>query len=209
MTMRRAILATSMAAAAFAMQGRAVAEEETPPAEAPPPREPARWAVGFNPAAITIGRYGVDVIRLVAPHVAAVANVHVDYGSKDWPSAQYDGLDPYYGVGGELGVRFFLSHQYMRGFFIGPSMLAGWYSVPFSNTGNASNNIHAGLPGFGVAVDIGGQINLGYGMFLVLAGGLQGRWTTAHPQAIASGVQLVAGNGAVPRFIMTFGLLFK
>jgi hypothetical protein len=207
--MRRAILAALMAAAVVAGPARATADEEAPPPEQPATRPPPRWAVGFDPAALTIGRYGVDVLRLVAPHLAVLANFHLDYGSRDWPSAEYADPDPYYGVGGELGVRIFPSHAHMRGFFLGPSLLAGWYSVPFNQTGTPGKNIHVGIPGFGVAMDLGGQINLGYGMFLVLGGGLQGRWTTAHPQAIPSGVQLVAGNGAVPRFIMTFGLLFK
>jgi hypothetical protein len=200
--MRRPLLAVMLAAAAAAMPARAAADEDAPPEAAPPPRPPPTWAVGFNPAAVTIGRYGVDVLHHLGPHVAGVGNLHVDYGSRDWPSAQYDDPDPFYGLGGELGLRFFPAGRGMAGFFMGPSLLARWTSVPYRNT-------RIGMPAFGVAVDVGGQINLGAGVFLVLGGGLEGTWTSTHPSDIAGGIQTVSGNGIRPRFLLTLGMLFR
>ena len=48
-----------------------------------------RWALGFNPLAVAIGRYGFDVQRLLGPHNALLVNVHGDYASRDWPAIEY------------------------------------------------------------------------------------------------------------------------
>ena len=160
--------------------------------------EPAAWAVGFNPLAIAIGRYGGDLQRLMAPGQALVVNVHVDYASHDWPAMQYDRNAPVWGLGGEVGWRWYPSSPGMRGLFLGATLIGGWYSVDYYSQ-------RLGLPGVGLAADIGGQADVGGAVFVTVGGGLQYLWTTSYPKDLAPGVSQVIGAGVDPRLLFTIG----
>jgi hypothetical protein len=176
-------------------------ERGGPEAAGPPAEEPApRWSVGFNPLAMAIGRYGLDVERLVADHLAVVVNAHGDYASRDWQAMQYDRVTPFWGFGGELGVRDFLGDKPLRGVFLGASIVGGRYVVDVRGSPLA-------LAGVGAAADVGAQRELGGGFFLTLGAGVQYLWTTRYPNDIAPGTKWVVGDGADPRVLVTFGTL--
>lgn len=166
-----------------------------------PPPSP-RWAVGFNPLAMAIGRYGGDLQHLVSPGLALLVNVHGDLVSHDWPAMQYGGASPVWGFGGEVGCRWFTARRRMQGFFFGASLVGGWYSVEYYGR-------RFGLPGVGPAVDMGGQVELGSGLFVAFGGGMQYLLTTRYPADIASGVSWVMGAGINPRLLLTFGALLR
>jgi hypothetical protein len=187
-----AVALSTSAAAARAQEGdEAVAIASRP-----------QWAIGFNPLAIAIGRYSFDVQHLLAPHHALVVNVHGDYASRDWQAMQYDRRDPFWGFGGEVGWRWFPTRAWMRGFFLGASLLGGYYNYGYYGA-------RLPLPGFGIAGDMGGMAELGGGMFLVLGAGLQNLWTHSYPKDIAPGLSQVVGEGIDPRVLVTIGALLK
>jgi hypothetical protein len=172
------------------------ADDEAPPAASPP-----RWAVGFNPLAVVLGRYGGDLQRLVAPGHALIVNAHFDYASHDWQAMEYGRRSPMWGLGGEAGWRWYPSSHGkfgMRGLFLGPSLVGGWYSVDYYGH-------RIGLPGVGLAADIGGQADLGETFFLAVGAGLQYLWTASYPTDIAPGLSWVIGAGVNPRLLLTFG----
>jgi hypothetical protein len=164
------------------------------------PSPPPRWAVGFNPLAIAIGRHSVDVERLVVPGFAILVNVHGDFASHDLPAIEYDRVSPLWGFGGEAGFRWFTAERGMRGFFVGATLVGGWYSVEYYGR-------RIGLPGVGVALDMGGQFPLGRSLFLAFGGGMQHLWTSRYPADIAPGVSFVMGAGFDTRILLTFGML--
>jgi hypothetical protein len=165
----------------------------------PQPPSP-RWAVGFNPLALAIGRFSADLERLVAPHAVLVVNVHGDFASHDLPALEYDRPSPVWGFGGEAGWRWVAAEQAMHGFFLCASLVYGWYNVEY-------NGQRLGLPGAGLAVDMGAQWELGHQVFLAVGGGLQYLWTKSYPADIAPGVSFVMGAGFDPRLLLTLGVL--
>jgi hypothetical protein len=207
--MRTARALAPLVCAALLVARSASSQGEAPPASGSGPRPgeagdvpsaaaPAPWAVGFNPLAIAIGRYGGDVQRLIAPGHALIVNVHVDYASHGWPAMQYDRDSPVWGLGGEAGWRWYPSSRGMRGLFLGAALIGGWYSVDYYGH-------RLGLPGVGLAGDIGGQADLGGGFFLTVGGGLQYLWTASYPKDLAPGLSQVIGAGVDPRLLLTIG----
>ncbi|MDP8999233.1 MAG: hypothetical protein M3O46_03890 [Myxococcota bacterium] len=166
--------------------------------QAPPP--PAKWAVGFNPLAVIIGRYSADLERLVTPDFALLLNIHGDYASRVVPSMEYGGSAPVWGFGAEIGCRWFTAGRGMHGFFMGSSLVAGWYSIDYYGR-------RFGLPGIGPALDMGGQVELGRSAFLGFGGGMQYLWTSRYPVDIASGLSWVMGAGINTRVLLTIGAL--
>jgi hypothetical protein len=186
-------LLVALLAALLVVARNTSAEDQERPAPSP-----ARWAVGFNPLAVVIGRYGGDLQRLFAPGHALVVNAHVDYASHDWQAMEYDRYSPVWGFGGEAGWRFYPSSRGMRGLFLGPSLVGGWYSVDYYGH-------RIGLPGVGLAADVGGQADLGGTFFLTVGGGLQYLWTAKYPKDIAPGLSWIIGAGVNPRLLLTIG----
>jgi hypothetical protein len=158
----------------------------------------ARWAVGFNPLAVAIGRYGGDLQYLVSPAFALLVNAHGDFASNVLPSIEYDRREPVWGFGGEAGFRWFSAQQWMHSFFLGASVIGGWYSVDYYGH-------RIGLPGVGLAGDMGGQLAMGSRVFLAFGGGLQYLWTARYPGDIAPGVSFVMGAGVNQRLLLTIG----
>jgi hypothetical protein len=103
-------LAQLLLAALLVGARSATAQDEAQPAPSPP-----RWAVGFNPLAMVIGRYGGDLQRLVAPGHALIVSAHVDYASHDWQAMDYDRRSPMWGLGGEAGWRWYPSSHGTHG----------------------------------------------------------------------------------------------
>jgi hypothetical protein len=160
----------------------------------------ARWAVGFNPLAVALGRYSADLQYLLSPAFALLLNAHGDFTSSVLPSVEYDRQAPVWGFGGEAGFRWFSAHRWMNSFFLGASLIGGWYSVDYYGH-------RIGLPGVGPAADMGGQLALGSRAFLAFGGGLQYLWTARYPSDIAPGVSFVMGAGVNQRLLLTIGAL--
>ena len=165
---------------------------------APRPQPPARNALGFNALAVAIGRYGGDFEYLAAPHNVLVLNVHGDYASHAWPAIEYDRPSPVWGFGGEVGWRWFTQEPGIRGFFFGPSLIAGYYNADYRGR-------RFDLPGVGLAADIGRQFDITPDVFLTYGFGLQYLWTARYPADIAPGVSFVMGAGVDPRLLVTVG----
>jgi hypothetical protein len=170
--------------------------DDSHPTEPPAPR----WALGFNPLALVIGRYGADLEHPLWPHLVLLLNGHVDYASHDWPAMEYDRRSPVWGFGGEAGWRWFTGERSMQGFFLGASLVCGWYSFEYYGRRH-------GLPGAGLAADMGGQVDLGGPWFLTSGVGLQYLWTHSYPADIAPGVSWIMGAGVNPRLLVTVGAL--
>ncbi len=195
------VAATAAISAASRDAGAQSEEAEQAPHEEPAPPA-ARWAVGANPLAVVLGRYGGDVQHLVAPGNALVLSVHVDYASKEFGPLDYSSSAPVWGVGGEAGWRFFPGAPGMRGLFLGASVLGGWDSIDYYGR-------RFGLYGFGLAGDIGGQAELSEHVFLTIGGGLQRLWTRRYPSDVAPGVSWVMGAGFDPRLLLAVGGLIR
>ena len=97
-------------------------------------------------------------------------------------------------------MRFYAGSS-LYGVFIGPSVIAGWYSVNYYGSALA-------LPDVGYAVDFGGKARLGDRGFLTFGFGAQNLITRPYPSDIAGIVSFVIGSGWAPRLLMTIGSTF-
>ena len=175
---------------------------ETAPEAAPepapaPPSPPRRWSLGVNPLAFLLGRFGGDAEYLLAKYVVLVGNLHVD-ASAVFTSTS---TNPYWGFGGEAGIRLYPTSHTLYGFFFGPSLVAGWYSINYYGQPFA-------LPDVGFAFDSGGTVRAGKSGFVTLGVGLQHLSTRPYPLDIASIVSFVIGSGWAPRLLLTIGTTF-
>jgi hypothetical protein len=151
-----------------------------------------------NPLAFLLGRFGGDVEYLAFKSIALVGNLHGDSSAVVTSTSN----NSYVGFGGEAGIRFYPASSSIFGFFVGPSLVAGWYSVNYYGYGY-------GFPDVGFAVDAGGKANVGGSMFVAGGGGVQSLYTGHYPKDVANIVTFVLGPGWAPRALFTFGWTFR
>jgi hypothetical protein len=150
-----------------------------------------------NPLAFLLGRFGGDVEFLAARHFALVGNLHVDTSAVITSTSN----NPYWGFGGEAGVRVYPGAGTLYGLFLGPSLIAGWYTINYYGYGFQ-------LPDIGFAFDVGGKARLGEHGFLTVGAGMQHLSTRPYPLDIDGIVSFVIGSGWAPRLLLTIGGTF-
>jgi hypothetical protein len=183
-----------------------VERPEAPPQPPPPPPAPiaaesARWAAVWNVTAVFIRRYSFDGLYLVAPKHAVLVNLHYDYASQSYPSLDYGRSDAYSGGGGEIGYRQYPHGHGLSGAFFGPSVVLGWYRVPYYGQ-------YLTLRNSGLAFDVGGQALLGDHFTIIAGGGGQYVWTSRYPKDIAPGIETNVGQGFQLRIFLSMGAVF-
>jgi hypothetical protein len=151
-----------------------------------------------NPLAFLLGRFGGDVEYLAWKNIALVGNLHADASAVVTSTSN----NSYVGFGGEAGVRFYPASSSIFGFFFGPSLVAGWYSVNYYGYG-------VGVPDVGFALDAGAKARVGESMFISAGGGLQSLYTGHYPKDVANIVTFVLGPGWAPRLLFTVGATFR
>jgi hypothetical protein len=151
-----------------------------------------------NPVAFLLGRFGGDVEYLAVEHLALVGNIHADTAAVITSATN----NQYAGFGGEAGIRFYPSSTSIFGFFLGASLIAGWYNIDYYGS-----NLSYGDAGF--ALDAGGKARVGDSMFISGGGGLQRLYTGRYPSDLAGNVTLVLGPGWAPRLLFTIGWTFR
>jgi hypothetical protein len=171
--------------------------DELPPKPQPPPGPPPRWSLGINLLPFFFGRVGGDVEYAATRTVALVVNVHVDASA----ALTDTGNDHYVGFGGELGLRYYPKGS-LYGFFMGPSVIAGYYSVDYYGSPYP-------LPNGGVAFDFGGKGHVGKSGFLMVGAGAQHLWSHPYPSDFPWPVAQAIGGGGWPlRLLFSFGWTF-
>jgi hypothetical protein len=176
------------------------------PAPPPAPRQQTRgelasFAVVFDASALLLRRYGVDGMYMFAPKHAVLLNLHYDYASGTYPAFDYDHSDAYYGGGGEIGYRHYPQGHGFAGGFVGPSIIAAWYRVPYYGQ-------YFTLREVGGAFDGGAQFVVGEHFTLLFGVGLQYLLTSQYPKDIAPGIETNVGHGLQARAFFALGAVF-
>ncbi len=99
-------------------------------------------------------------------------------------------------------MRFYPGEGSLFGFFLGPSLVAGYYSVNYYGYSFP-------LPDAGFAFDLGGKLHVGDRGFIALGAGVQYTNTPRYPNDFDSIVSFVIGSGVVPRLLLTAGSTFR
>ena len=133
-------------------------------------------------------------VLLVSPHFV---HTSVDVAtSGDTTQSQ-----TFSGFGGELGYRYYTGHRGMNGVFIGPSLIAGFYTAGLPNGNQPFSDV-------GAAVDVGAQeIFLDH---IVVGGGIGLEYlSVSHDfHDLPSGPSAIATTGIKPRLLLSAGYGF-
>lgn len=141
--------------------------------EPPPPRR--ILALEFNPlSALAIHRWGANIILAPFERHALILNPFHAY-ARTYPILLYDDagnplllpVQRFYGWGFELGYRYYTGRGGLRGFFLGPSLIADWM------TADAQNGSQTSYVYYGIAADVGYQVLIADRVSLSLGAGLQ------------------------------------
>jgi hypothetical protein len=147
-------------------------------------------------AAFTFGRFGADVEYAAARRLALVGNLHFDF------SALLSDPGHYRGFGGELGLRFYPGGS-LYGFFVGASVIGGYYTVDYYGYAYP-------LPDAGMALDIGSKGRWGKNGFVMVGGGVQHMWSRPYPLDFPDIVGTIIGGGGWPlRLLLSVGMTFR
>lgn len=174
-----------------------------------------QFAFTFNPLNLLIGRYGFNFEYQPVPHHGMIATPHYNHVSGDpaWDGESMGDTDTLSGVGAELGYRFYSGRQGFDGFFAGPSLLVGTYKQVYTNGQSTppGAETRVALSSVGLAIDIGGQWQLGH---FVAGGGVGVQYTTINEKLSLSGrgvdaiIDWTVGGGLRPRLAFNLGYAF-
>lgn len=198
----------ALATALFCTGGlpSARADDATPPASSnsgdqdesslPVPAPPFRhFTIELTPLNLVMRRYGGQVELIpVAHHAVQLAGYYFD-----WTTGTDSHNNHFRGVGGEIGYRYYFGEAGPRGFFLGPSFLAG----NFDGIPKVGATVH--FQNYGGAFDIGYQSLVLDRIVIGLGIGLQYTVPTAdipHQELPAS---TVANAGLRPRLLLALG----
>jgi hypothetical protein len=157
-----------------------------------------RLVLSYNPFTLQLSRYGLNAELLLASHHGLVLSPFYAYTTTNEDSFH----NVFRGFGGELGYRWYSGRNGARGFFVGPSVLLGFYE---------------GVPARGATVpfaNLGGALDVGYQAIVVdrwvvgIGGGLQYTVPTQTfpPQELPASVYAI--QGLRPRLLLALGAAF-
>jgi hypothetical protein len=195
--------------AALSTANIALAEPEPPVDvvihEAPPPRRFITAA--FSPLPLIVGKVSFELVAMPIEHHALVLSPYYAssttapiYVFSDTGQPTQLPKQTFSGYGGELGYRYYFGRSGPRGFFLGPSLILGWF------TATAQNGDQTQYRQSGIAADIGSQMLVTDRVSLILGGGLQYLTTdkTIPPQQYPA--KIYANKGVLPRVLFSLGL---
>ncbi len=176
--------------------------------EADETKETAKSDSGFKPLALTLnpltlilGRIGLNIEYLPAPHHGIMLNPY--FSSM---TAESDSLKTSYSsFGGELGYHFYSGERGANGFFIGPQ--AVFISSTAKDECKTSGCVIVGDPeatftAYGVALDLGWQ-HVGESGFTIGVGG--GFMYLKSSSETSTSSTTVKFEGSIPRLLFTIG----
>jgi hypothetical protein len=161
--------------------------------------EPFRTVgVEVNPLGILFGRYSATIEYMLAPHHAVTLSPYLLA-----PSMQRTRT----GWGGELGYRYYRGENGPSGFFVGASVLAGFYKYryePLDGAVRILENVSVGG-----AIDIGWQFVIGQ---VVVGPGIGIQYTVFTVDQAADAPKddsdRFTGEGLRPRLLLSAGSVF-
>ncbi|GAC1352786.1 MAG: hypothetical protein NVS3B20_24550 [Polyangiales bacterium] len=155
---------------------------------------PSALAVEINPASPIVGYWGATLEAMLGEHHALLLSGHYDYA----PSSSQIVFS---GGAGELGYRYYSGRSAMRGLYVGPSLLVGFY------TANPAVGDRFTFRGFGGAVDVGYQEVFGH---LVMGIGVGAQYTrvTENFEQVIGTPAVIAVGGLRPRLLLSIGYAF-
>ncbi len=218
----RLLVGVALAAVSATASCAAIAEPSLPVDvalnETPSPHR--TLTLEWNPLALFIDRFGVDVVVVPGDHHAMVVSPFYTWANT---TAYATGIDsngnplvnasgePYvlnvlkqtfHGFGGELGYRYYLDKGGPRGLFVGPSLLLA------AMTATAGNGSQTQYLDFGIAADVGYEALIADKIAISMGAGVQ----YATPSKSIPEQQLPASiyaNSAVqPRLLLSMGYAF-
>jgi hypothetical protein len=202
-------LSGAIFAAAITTARMAAAEAEPPVDvvihEAPPPRRIVTMA--FSPLPLIVGKLSFELVvvpiehhgLVLSPFYASTTTAPIYVFSDTGQPTQLP-EQKFSGYGGELGYRYYFGQGGPRGFFLGPSLILGWF------TATAQNGSQTKYLQYGFAADVGSQMLVTDRVSLSLGGGLQYIATdkTIPPQQFPA--KIFANRGVLPRLLFSLGL---
>jgi hypothetical protein len=202
-------------AAVAALLGRAALAEEPPPVDVAihEPRPPRRVvAVEFNPLSLIIGRLSANVVVAPTDHYSLILSpfyawattqpIYVSPSDGSGPPTLPLPTQHFSGFGSELGYRYYFGRGGPRGFFVGPSLIAGWF------TATAQNGSQLQYLDYGLAADVGYEMLVADRVALSLGGGLQYTTTSKSLPNQQFPAEIYANAGLRPRVLLSCGWAF-
>jgi hypothetical protein len=217
-----AAVATTASRGALAEPPPAVAEPPLPVdvalKEAPSPHR--TLTVEWNPLALFIDRFSVDVVVVPGDHHALVVSPFYTWANTVPYATGIDsnggqlvdaGGSPYtlnvlaqtfHGFGGELGYRYYLDKGGPRGFFVGPSLILA------AITATAGNGSQTSFLDFGLAADVGYEALIADEIAVSVGTGVQYTRTSKSIPDQQLPAAIYANNALRPRLLLSLGYGF-
>ncbi len=176
--------------------------------DAPPPHR--RVVVAWNPLAlVAIGKLSADVVITPADHHGLVLSPFYAWATTrpifvfdDAGSSTQLPEQRFAGFGAELGYRYYGEKGGPRGFFVGPSLIVGWFNA------KAQNGSTTSYVDYGVAADVGYQALIADSVSLSLGGGVQYVAPTRSIPDQQFPASIYANNRVSPRVLFAVGWAF-
>jgi hypothetical protein len=222
-TFRRMLLGVGLAALA-ATASRPVMAQPSPPVaepslpvdvalkETPPPHR--TLAVEWNPLALFIDRFSVNVVVAPGDHHALVVSPFytwastVPYGTNIDSNGNSLGYtlnvlaQRFHGFGGELGYRYYVDKGGPRGLFVGPSVLLAAITAT-AGDGNQTQFLDVGL-----AADVGYEALLADEIAISVGAGVQYTMTSKSIPDQQLPAAVYANSALRPRLLLAVGYGF-
>jgi hypothetical protein len=176
--------------------------------ETPPPRRVV--TVEWNPVAlITIDRVSFNVVIVPADHHALILSPFYQWATtqpifvfdQDGAATQLP-QQKFYGIGGEIGYRYYTGIGGPRGFFVGPSLILS------AMTAKAQDGAKTGYVDYGLAGDVGYELLLADRVAVSVGVGAQ---FTTPDKSIPNQqfpADIYANSRAFPRALASIGWAF-
>jgi hypothetical protein len=203
--------AGALVALTIATASNAIAEPEPPVdvviPETPPPRRIV--VLGWNPLSLVLGKASFDVVVVPRDHHGLILSPFYASTSTE-PIFVFDDMgnprqlakQTFSGFGGELGYRYYFDELGPRGFFMGPSLIVGWF------TAQAGDGSQTAFLQYGAAVDVGYQTLIADRLSLTLGGGLEVVATNKSIPQQQFPARFYANFGVLPRLLLSVGWAF-
>src|SRR5579863_960309 len=219
----KALLGVGLAALATMASPLAIAEPPPPVAEPPLPVDVAlkdapsphrTLTVEWNPLALFIDRFSVNVVVVPGDHHALVVSPFYTWASTAAYGTAIDSngnslgytlnvlAQTFHGFGGEVGYRYYLDKGGPRGLFVGPSVLLA------AITATAGDGNQTQFLDFGLAADVGYEALLAGEIAVSVGAGVQYTMTSKSIPDQQLPAAIYANNALRPRLLLSMGYGF-
>jgi len=180
--------------------------------EAPSPHR--TLTVEWNPLALFIDRFGVDVVVVPGDHHALVVSPFYTWANTQPYATNIDSsgnslgytlnvlAQTFHGFGGELGYRYYLDKGGPRGLFVGPSVLLA------AITATAGNGSQTQFLDFGLAADVGYEALIDDRIAVSVGAGVQYVTPSKSIPEQQLPASIYANSAVQPRLLLSMGYAF-